>query len=192
MKNFPRLLLRLAVGGFFVGHGLQKLFGWFGGGGVDATASMFEQIGMRPGKRNAVLAGLTEAGGGAAVAAGAATPFAAAGLIATMFTAINRVHLPKGPWAANGGYEYNVVMIVALLALVDAGPGSPSVDAARGKELNGPGWALATLLLAAAGAAGAHVAAEAAAPAPEPAATTEPSTTEPAATDPAPAAPAAT
>jgi putative oxidoreductase len=190
VKNFPRLLLRLAVGGFFIGHGLQKLTGWFGGHGLDATASMFDQIGMRPGKRNAVLAGVTEAGGGAAVVAGAATPLAAAGLIATMFTAIHKVHLAKGPWNTNGGYEYNVVLIAALLALVEAGPGSPSVDAARGQELNGPGWALAALLLAAAGAAGAHVAAEAASPGPEQA-PTEPAT-EPAASEPAPStAPAA-
>jgi putative oxidoreductase len=105
--------------------------------------------------------------------AGAATPLASAALISTMLTAINRVHLKSGPWAANGGYEYNVVLIAAVLTLAETGPGRPSVDAARGKELSGPGWALFALALGVAGAAGAHFAAEAtpAAPAdPEPAA----------------------
>ena len=185
MKNFPRLILRFTIGGFFIGHGLQKLFGWFGGHGLDATGAMFDQIGMRPGKRNAVLAGATEAAGGAAIVAGAATPLAASGLIATMFTAIHRVHLSKGPWAANGGYEYNVVLIAALLALVEAGPGSPSVDASVGKEFKGTTWALASLLLAAGGAAGAHIAAEAT----PPAAAAAPS--EPAPAEAAPAEPQA-
>ena len=58
-----RLLLRLSVGGFFVGHGTQKLFGWFGGHGLDATAAGFEQLGLRPGRRHAIAAGAAEAGG---------------------------------------------------------------------------------------------------------------------------------
>ena len=66
-----RLLLRLSVGGFFVGHGTQKLFGWFGGHGLEATAEGFEQMGLRPGKRNAIAAGAAEAGGGALLALGA-------------------------------------------------------------------------------------------------------------------------
>jgi putative oxidoreductase len=161
VKSFGRLLVRVSVGGFFFGHGTQKLFGWFGGYGLEGTAGMFEQLGMRPGKRNAIAAGVAEAAGGAAIVAGAATPLAAASLVATMFTAIHRVHLTKGPWATNGGYEYNVVLIAALLALVETGPGSLSVDAARGKVHSGTGWALAALLAGAAGSAGAHVAAEA-------------------------------
>ena len=161
MKNIGRLLLRVSVGGFFFGHGTQKLFGWFGGHGLDATANMFESLGMRPGKRNALAAGAAEAGGGAAIVAGAATPLAASALVATMLTAIHRVHLKNGPWVTGGGYEYNVVLITALLTLVEAGPGSPSIDHARGKEHSGSAWVLATLALAAAGAAGAHLAAEA-------------------------------
>jgi putative oxidoreductase len=170
VKNFGRLILRASVGGFFFGHGTQKLFGWFGGYGLEGTGAFFEQLGMRPGKRNALAAGLAEAGGGTAIVLGAATPLAASALIATMITAVHRVHLSKGPWVSDGGYEYNVVLIAALLTLVETGPGSLSVDAARGKEYSGAGWALAALALAAAGAAGAHAAA-AATPAPEPAAT---------------------
>jgi putative oxidoreductase len=161
MMKIGRLLLRLVVGGFFIGHGTQKLFGWFGGHGLDATAQGFEHLGMRPGRRNAVAAGAAEAGGGAALALGFATPLAASALTATMLTAINRVHLKNGPWAANGGYEYNVVLIAAVLALAEIGPGELSLDGALGWEDHGPGWALAALLAGAAGAIGAHLAAEA-------------------------------
>jgi putative oxidoreductase len=163
-----RLLLRFLVGGFFIGHGTQKLFGWFGGHGLEATAKGFEGLGMRPGRANAIAAGAAEAGGGAALAVGAATPFAASVLTATMLTAINRVHLKNGPWAGNGGYEYNAVLIASVIALAEVGPGGLSIDAALGKERTGPGWALAALGLGAAGAVGAHLFAESQ-PAPPPA-----------------------
>jgi putative oxidoreductase len=155
-----RLLLRLAVGGFFVGHGTQKLFGWFGGNGLDATAQGFEQLGLRPGRRNAIAAGTAEAGGGALLAAGLATPLAASVLTATMITAIETVHAKNGPWLNNGGYEYNVVLIAAALTLAEVGPGELSLDAARGRERSGSGWALAALAAGAIGALGARLATE--------------------------------
>ena len=155
-----RLLLRVTVGGLFVGHGTQKLFGWFDGHGLEATSNMFDSIGMRPGRRNALAAGVAEAGGGAALAAGFATPLAAATLTSVMLTAINRVHLKNGPWSTNGGYEYNAVLIAAVLALAEVGPGELSLDHALGQERTGPGWALLALALGVAGAAGAHIAAE--------------------------------
>ena len=155
-----RLLLRVTVGALFVGHGTQKLFGWFGGHGLDATANMFDSIGMRPGNRNAIAAGAAEAGGGAALAAGFATPLAAATLTSVMLTAINRVHLKNGPWITNGGYEYNVVLIAAVLALAEVGPGELSLDHALGQERTGPGWTVLALALGVAGAVGAHIAAE--------------------------------
>lgn len=163
-----RLLLRVTVGSLFFGHGTQKLFGWFGGHGLEATAQGFEQLGMRPGRRNALAAGLAEAGGGSALALGLATPFAASALTATMLTAINRVHLKNGPWAGNGGYEYNAVLIAAVVALAEVGPGELSLDAALGRERSGPGWALAALTLGVAGALGAHIAAESQPAPPEP------------------------
>ena len=173
--KIARLLLRVIVGGFFVGHGTQKLFGWFGGQGLEATAQGFEHLGMRPGRRNAIAAGVAEAGGGAALALGFATPLAASVLTATMLTAINRVHLKNGPWAGNGGYEYNVVLIAAVLALVEAGPGPVSLDASLGLERSGPEWALAALAAGVAGAVGAHQAAESQpAPTPAPQATDAP------------------
>jgi putative oxidoreductase len=164
-----RLFLRLVIGGYFFGHGTQKLFGWFGGHGIDATAGMFESIGLRPGKRHATAAGIAESAGGAAVLAGAATPLASSVLIATMITAIHRVHLRNGPWVTDQGYEYNLVLIAALAALAEVGPGSPSIDGLLGTEKSGTKWALLALALGVIGAEGAHVAAEAA-PAPEPAA----------------------
>ncbi len=164
--KIARLLLRLSVGGFFVGHGTQKLFGWFGGHGLEATAAGFEQLGLRPGKHHAIAAGAAEAGGGALLAAGLATPLAASLLSATMITAIEKVHGKNGPWLSNGGYEYNVVLIAAVLALVEAGPGPLSLDAARGRERSGSGWAIAALATGALGALGAHLAAAAAPPLP--------------------------
>jgi putative oxidoreductase len=151
--KFARLLLRLVVGVLFIGHGTQKLFGWFGGYGLDATAQGFEKMGARPGRLNAIAASTTETAGGALLVLGMATPLAAAGLTAVMLTAINRVHLKNGPWVTNQGYEYNLVLIAAALALTETGPGPLSID---GDRFAGPGWTLAALLGGIAGAAGAH------------------------------------
>ena len=105
---------------------------------------------MRPARANALAAGVTETAGGALLVAGAATPLAASSLIGTMLTAIRKVHKPQGVWAAEGGWEYNAVLIAALVALIDAGPGELSVDAALGREEWGTGWALGGLALGAA------------------------------------------
>jgi putative oxidoreductase len=140
-----RLAARAVIGGLFVGHGTQKLFGSFGGPGIEGTSAMMDSLQMRPTKANAYAAGLTETAGGAALAVGFATPLAAASLIGTMITAIRKVHLKNGPWAAKGGYEYNLVLIAALLAIVDGGPGEISLDRALGIDDTGQRWALAAL-----------------------------------------------
>ncbi len=145
-----RLIVRLVIGGLFIGHGTQKLYGWFGGPGPAGTEQMMQGLNMHPPRRNALAAGATETAGGALLAAGLATPVAAAGLIGVMITAIRTVHLPNGPWNAEGGYEYNLVLIAALLALVDGGPGELSVDGALGIHDTGPLWALAALAAGAA------------------------------------------
>jgi putative oxidoreductase len=153
-----KLAVRGVVGPLFVGHGTQKLFGWFGGHGLEGTAGFFEQgIGLRPGKRHATAAGLSEAVGGAMITLGAMTPVAASMVIGTMVTAIRKVHAPKGPWVTEGGYEYNAVLIAAMLALAESGPGKPSVDAAAFPKMKGAGWALFAL---AAGVAGSYLATE--------------------------------
>src|SRR5947207_2769124 len=106
-----RLILRVLVGGLFVGHGTQKLFGWFGGHGLEGTGGYFESLGLKPGRRNAIATGVAEAGGGALLVTGLATPLAGAAIGGTMVTAIRYVHAPKGPWITNGGWEYNAVLL---------------------------------------------------------------------------------
>src|SRR5215218_890592 len=142
-----RLVARTVIGGLFIGHGTQKLFGWFGGSGRAGTEAMMESIGMRPAKVHAVLAGTTETVGGSLLAAGLATPLAAAALTGVMTTAIQKVHLANGPWAANGGWEYNAVLIAAVTALAEAGPGDLSLDHLLGIEFTGPKWAFGALAL---------------------------------------------
>ena len=148
-----RLLVRLIVGGLFIGHGTQKLLGWFGGPGPDGTEQMMYKIDMHPARRQAFAAGLTETAGGALLAAGLATPLAAASLIGVMVTAIRKVHAENGVWITRGGYEYNLVLIAALLGLVDGGPGDLSADRALGIHDTGPAWALAALAAGAAASA---------------------------------------
>jgi putative oxidoreductase len=151
-----RLLLRITVGGFFVGHGTQKLFGWFEGPGLKTQAEYFDGMGLKPGKLQAGAAGVAEAAGGAALVAGYQTPLASAAIISVMLTAINRVHLKNGPWAQKGGYEYNAVLIAAAASLAESGPGALSLDALRGKQKEGARWSLFALGAGAAAAAGAH------------------------------------
>jgi putative oxidoreductase len=149
--KLARLIARLLLGALFAGHGAQKLLGWFGGPGMSGTERMVGALDMEPRRRNAMAVGTAEAAGGAMLAAGAFTPVAAAGLIATMVTAIRKVHLPKGFWNAGGGYEFNLSLIAALLLLVDGGPGRLSVDGAIGIDETGTRWALAALVAGVAG-----------------------------------------
>jgi putative oxidoreductase len=112
--------LRTVVGLGFAAHGAQKLFGWFGGHGLEGTGQFFEQgLQMAPGKRNAAAAGGAELGGGLALAAGVATPIAATALASTMVTAILKVHGSKGFFSTEGGWEYNAVLLGAIAAVVD-------------------------------------------------------------------------
>jgi putative oxidoreductase len=167
--NIARLAARGIIGGLFIGHGTQKLKGWFGGPGLEGTEGVMQAIGMHPPRRNAVAAGLSETAGGALLVAGLATPLASAALIGTMITAIRKVHLPNGVWAAKGGYEYNLVLIAALLALAEEGPGDISLDAALGRERSGLRWGLGALVLGAAASTAAIEMGRRAAPAASPA-----------------------
>jgi putative oxidoreductase len=133
-----KLLARVVVGGLFIAHGTQKLFGWFDGPGIEGTSKMMGSIGLRPGRRNALAASATESIGGAMLVAGALTPLAAAALIASMVTAIRTVHLKNGLWNSKGGYEFNLALIAAVAALALTGPGSISIDQALGIHLPEP------------------------------------------------------
>jgi putative oxidoreductase len=151
---FGLAVLRTVVGGLFMGHGLQKLAGWFEGHGLVRTGESFEAMGLRPGRVHATGAGVSETAGGALIAAGLLTPLGASLLSGTMITAIRKVHAPNGPWAAKGGYEYNLVLLAVVFAITDLGPGELSLDEKLGIRRAGPGWAIAQL---AAGAIGSTV-----------------------------------
>jgi putative oxidoreductase len=151
--DLRRPVVRAVIGGLFIGHGTQKLFGWFGGHGPEGTGQFFESAGIRPGRRNAIVAGAGEALGGALLAVGLLTPLAGAVLSSVMITAIRHVHGAKGPWVTEGGYEYNAVMLATVFALVEAGPGPLSLDRLLRRERSGSGWAVAQLVAGAAGSA---------------------------------------
>jgi putative oxidoreductase len=141
--RFGIALLRAVVGALFMGHGLQKLAGWFGGHGLEATANAFEGMGLKPGKVHATAAGVAETAGGALLLTGTATPLAAGMLSGTMAVAVRKVHLANGVWVSNGGFEYNAVLLAALFAITAAGPDD---------ERAGAGWAFAEFAVGMAGA----------------------------------------
>ena len=150
MKGIGTLVLRATVGGYFVGHGLQKLTGSFGGEGLGGTGEFFESVGLKPGRANALLAGAAETGGGALLTLGLLTPVAASALAGVMTNAIRHVHGKNGPWITNGGYEHHAVVLATLAAITEDGPGRYSLDSKLGIELNGPIVAALTLAAGAA------------------------------------------
>jgi len=138
------LLLRLVVGLAFVGHGAQKLFGWFGGGGVSGTAGFFGSLGYRAPAAMAVAAGLLELGGGLLLASGLLTPLAALALCTVLLNAIVTVQWQRGFF---GGYELDLTFLTVALAVVATGPGRLSLDRAIGWDdnLSGIDWSSAVL-----------------------------------------------
>lgn len=135
------LVIRVVIGLLFAGHGAQKLFGVLGGPGLSRAADMFDAIGLRPGRVHAFAAGTAEIAGGALLALGLLTPVGAALAIAVMVAAIITVHLPRGIWNNDGGYEYQLVIIAAAFALAGAGPGQWSLDDALAIHWSSTGWA---------------------------------------------------
>src|SRR5712691_7975599 len=131
------LLLRLTVGLTLAAHGAQKLFGWFGGPGIDATGQFLAMLGFSAGRRQALMAGLAETGGGLLLALGFLTPAAAAVIFSVMLVAALSVHVKKGFFLTSGGYEYTLVLGLAGLTVAFTGPGSLSVDALVGYSVSG-------------------------------------------------------
>jgi putative oxidoreductase len=136
------LILRVVIGLLLVGHGAQKLFGWFGGYGLAGTGGYLAGLGYRPGLLFALLAGLAEAGGGALLALGLATPLAAA-LVVAMMVNVYAGHAGKGLWNHNGGWELPLVLGTVAAALGFTGAGAASLDASLGWALAGTGWGIA-------------------------------------------------
>jgi putative oxidoreductase len=132
------LLLRLGTGGVLAAHGTQKLFGWFGGAGIEGTGKMMESVGYEPGRASAMASGLAEAGGGTLLALGLATPAAGAAAAGGMAGAA-AVHAPNGFFNAEGGYEYAATLGLAAAGLAITGPGRLSLDHALGHAVN-RGW----------------------------------------------------
>jgi putative oxidoreductase len=146
------LALRLGAGSVLVAHGTQKLFGWFGGGGLSATGEGMEQMGFRPGRNAALAAGLGETGGGSLLALGLATPVAGAAAAGVMASAVS-MHAPAGFFAAQGGFEHPGFLGLAGTSVGIAGPGRFSLDHVLGHRLNRP-WMLGVAYAAVAAAAG--------------------------------------
>ncbi|MDQ0219285.1 DoxX family protein [Peribacillus cavernae] len=129
MEALGLLIIRVVVGLYYAAHGSMKAFGWFGGGGPAGTGAFFEQIGIKPGKPMALLAGLGEFIGGILFLLGFLTPFASLLIIVPMIVAIKTVHGKNGLFSDKGGIEYNLVLIAVAIGIALSGPGSISLDA---------------------------------------------------------------
>ena len=134
-RDLGALLLRVGIGATLAAHGGQKIFGWFDGPGLDATAAGFDAMGFRPGRTNALAAGAAEIGSGALIAVGLATPVAVA----------SAVHTPNGFFAQRGGYEYSAILGLTAVSIALAGPGPLSLDHATRDVFNRP-WMKAVAL----------------------------------------------
>ena len=123
-------VLRVLVGIIFAAHGSQKLFGWFGGGGLAGPAQWLESIGLAPGTLMALLSGGTEFFGGLALIIGLLARPAALGLTFTLLVAIFTVHISNGLFMANNGYEFALALLGGTLAVLIEGAGKLSLDQA--------------------------------------------------------------
>ncbi|MFH7566401.1 DoxX family protein [Oceanimonas smirnovii] len=126
--GYASLVLRIPVGLILAAHGAQKLFGWFGGHGLEGTGQWLASIGLTPGYLMAMLAGSAEFFGGIALLLGLLTRPAALVSAFTMLVAIFSVHIDNGLFMSNNGYEYALTLLAATLALVIQGAGRLSLD----------------------------------------------------------------
>ncbi|MGI5404307.1 DoxX family protein [Streptomyces sp. CA-135486] len=152
-RDLGLLVLRVGTGAVLAAHGTQKLFGWFGGPGLEGTAQGMEAMGFHPGRESAVAAGLGEAGGGALLALGLATPAAGAAAAGAMAGAVS-VHLPAGFFNRAGGFEYPAFLGFTSAAIGVAGAGRYSLDHATDHRFDQP-WVVAVAFLGSALAAAA-------------------------------------
>jgi putative oxidoreductase len=127
LSDFGLLVLRVFVGLLLAGHGVQKLFGWFGGSGIAGFSGSLGKMGLRLPRLWAWVAALVETLGGLLVALGVLTPVAAGFLISNLVMAIIKVHWRNGFWNTKGGSEFALTLIAALFALALVGPGAYAV-----------------------------------------------------------------
>src|SRR5918999_4705597 len=138
MRDLALLVLRTIMGSLMLGHGAQKLFGWWGGQGLEGTSDWLESAGLRPGKPWAILAGVCEFGGGVLSLLGLGNPLGPLGVIGAMAMATRKAHWGNPIWVTEGGPELPVTNISIATALMLAGPGKYSLDRALGVRL--PRW----------------------------------------------------
>jgi len=135
IRDITLLASRAVLGGYLAAHGAQKLFGTFGGHGIEPTAAAFDRLGLRPGRVTATAAGLSELGGGLLTIAGLVSPAGPVAIAGTMAVA-SATHRASGPFAANRGYELPATNLATALALAVAGPGRYSLDHLTGLRLH--------------------------------------------------------
>jgi len=133
--GLPPLALRIPVGIIFAAHGAQKLFGWFGGYGLEGTGKWMASIGIEPGLLMAALAGGAEFFGGLALLLGLLVRPAAAVLGFTMLVAIFSVHIGNGLFMSNNGIEFGLALLAVTVSLLVSGAGRVSVDAMLAERL---------------------------------------------------------
>jgi putative oxidoreductase len=147
LQDIGLLLLRVLNGSLLAGHGSQKLFGMFGGFGLQGTAGWLESMGLKPGRLWATAAGASEMGG-VLMALGLFHPLGEISTISSMAMATGKAHWGKPIWAVSGGPELAIINMAASLALIFTGPGRYSLD--RMLDIKLPGWLIATAALGAA------------------------------------------
>jgi putative oxidoreductase len=148
------LIIRLVFGAAMAAHGMQKLFGWFGGYGLKGTGGFFERLGFRPGVRFAVAAGLSETGGGVLLALGLLTPLGSAGVLASMIVAIFSVHVRNGPDTIGTEIELPFLYAATAIALAFSGAGRYSLDTLFGLSFLSDVALVTTVLVASVAGAG--------------------------------------
>lgn len=143
LADLGLLALRTTVGGLMMGHGAQKLFGSFGGYGIQGTAGFMESLGLKPGREWALLAGGSEFGSGMLTALGLLNPLGPVGMWGPMLMAWAKVHTGKPIWVSEGGAELPLVNLAAVTAIALTGPGNYSLDAALKIRVPAPVVAIA-------------------------------------------------
>ena len=133
MQPYGPAVLRLVIGVIFFAHGAQKLFGVWGGGGIEGTTAFFTQLGLSPAMPLAIIVGVVEFAGGLLLSGGALTPFACLALTINMLVAVWKVHLAGG-FFLPAGYEFNLALMAALVSLMLTGPGALSIDGQRARS----------------------------------------------------------
>ncbi len=132
------LVLRVVIGLIVAAHGAQKVLGWWGGPGMAGWTAAMTRMRIQPAAPWAWLSALSELLGGIGLALGLLTPLPSFGIVAAMLVAIALVHWPNGFWNGKRGYEFNLSLVAAAIAVSLTGPGTYSIDSALGIHLPEP------------------------------------------------------